>query len=59
MISQHFTETAPLYWGRRAHHTKQTNPFDPETREHREFVQGRMLERERLAAMELVEAANV
>lgn len=39
-------DTTAAFWGRKSYRTGETNPFDPETREHREFVHGRMMARE-------------
>lgn len=44
--------TTAWWWGARAFSTGETNPYDAETPEHREFVQGRMDARE--AAIEAV-----
>lgn len=46
-------ETA-AYWGRKSYWTGETNPYDPESPEHRAFVQGRMQEREKIQAQQLL-----
>lgn len=42
--------TLASWWGRKALATGETNPFDPESPEHRQFVYGRMRARELAAA---------
>ena len=43
-------QTLASWWGAKAFRTGETNPFDPEAPEHREFVGGRMAARELAAA---------